>query len=601
MSSSPETQTLTGLATARGYALGPAFVYRGDGDVPVPEYLVEPGREGDELLRFRRALFETRRDLEGLVSVLKARSDGGDARVFECHLMLVEDPSLVGEAERAIRDERLNAEAAVRRAANRARAVFSRMNDPYFRERVRDLDDVERRILKNLLGFAAEPHLELKTPSIVIADDLTPSETVQLPRDLVLGFATNGGSTTSHVALLARAMGIPAVTGLGDVTSVVRAGDTVLLDGTLGHVTVRPDARTVLDFRDLVERQREISEEVFTGAPAGTLKGGGEVLLCANLHPGAPLEGVRGLGARGVGLYRSEYLWLNEEGEPSEEKQYETYRDVARFAKTLSDRGSVTVRALDIGGDKMVRGISQRTDTAQREANPFLGNRSIRYLLSHPDVLRTQLRAVLRASAEGNVSLMYPMVSCVEELRAAAKALDEARRSLDADGLAYDPKMPVGAMVEVPSAAINAAALAKHVDFFSIGTNDLVQYTMAADRGNESVAHLYQPTNPAILRLMRNVVAAARAQGIRVSVCGESASDPIVGILWAAMGIDALSMSATYIPVISKLLSRLTRADLDAYAAAAEALDDGLTAHEVYLACRDWMAARIPDLGNIVL
>lgn len=602
MSSKPEEmQTLTGLATARGYALGPAFVYRGDGDIPVPEYLVEPGREGDELLRFKRALFETRRDLEGLVAVLKARTGGGDARIFECHLMLIEDPALVGEVEKAIRDERLNAEAAVRRTVNRARAVFERMNDPYFRERVRDFDDVERRLLKNLLGFAVDPHLELKSPSIIIADDLTPSETVQLPRELVLGFATNGGSTTSHVALLARAMGIPAVTGLGDVTSCVRAGDTVLLDGTLGHVTVRPTARTILDFRDLMERQREISEEVFTGAPAGTLKGGGEVLLCANLHPGAPLEGVRELGARGVGLYRSEYLWLNEEGEPSEEKQFEAYRDVARFAKTLSAQGHVTIRALDIGGDKLVRGISQRTDTAQRESNPFLGNRSIRYLLSHPDVMRTQLRAVLRASAEGNVSLMYPMIACVEELHAAAKVFDEVRRGLDAEGVAYDPKMPVGAMIEVPSAALNAAALARHVDFFSIGTNDLVQYTMAADRGNESVAHLYQPTNPAILRLMRGVIAAARAQGIKVSVCGESASDPIVGILWAAMGIDALSMSATYIPVISKLLSRLTRADLDDYAATVEALGDDRTAHEIYTACKAWMTAKVPDLGNIVL
>ena len=601
MSSKPETLTLSGLATARGYAIGPAFVYRGVGDVPVPEYRIEEGRVGDELLRLKRAFFETKRDLEGLVSVLKARSSGGDARVFECHLMLLEDPSLVGDCESCVRKDRLNAEAAVRRTADKARTVFGRMNDPYFRERVRDIDDVERRILKSLLGCAAEPHLELKEPSIVVSDDLTPSETVQLPRELVLGFATNGGSTTSHVALLARAMGIPAVTGLGDVTSRVNAGDTILLDGTLGRVTVRPDARTALDFRDLMERQREISEEVFTGAPAGTLKGGGEVRLCANLHPGAPLEGVRELGARGVGLYRSEYLWLNEEGEPSEEQQYEAYRGVARFAKTLAPNGRVTVRALDIGGDKMVRGISQRTDTAQREANPFLGNRSIRYLLSHRDVMRTQLRAILRASAEGNVYLMYPMVSCVEELRESAEALDEARRSLDADGLAYDPKMPIGAMIEVPSAALNAAALAKHVDFFSIGTNDLVQYTMAADRGNDSVAHLYQPTNPAILRLMRNVVAAARAHGIKVSVCGESASDPIVGILWAAMGIDMLSMSATYIPVISKLLSRLTRADLDDYARTVEGLGDDRTAHEILEACRAWMTAHVPDLGNIVL
>ena len=601
MSSKPETRTLTGLPTARGYALGPAFIYRGDGEIPVPEYLIEDGREGDELLRLKRALFETRRDLEGLVSVLKARSGGEDARVFECHLMILEDPALASDCERLIREDRLNAAAAVRRTMDRARAVFGRMNDPYFRERVRDIDDVERRILKGLLGSAGDPCLGLKSPSIVVADDLTPSETVQLPRELVLGFATNGGSTTSHVALLARAMGIPAVTGLGEVTAAVGAGDTILLDGTTGRVTVRPSAREILNFRDLIERQHEISEEVFTGAPAGTLKDGGEVRLCANLHPGAPLEGVRELGARGVGLYRSEYLWLNEEGEPSEEKQYEAYRGVARFAKTLAENGRVTIRALDIGGDKLVRGISQRTDTAQREANPFLGNRSIRYLLSHRDVMRTQLRAILRASAEGNVSLMYPMVSCVEELAESAEVLAEVKAGLDAAGVPYDRSMPVGAMVEVPSAAINAEALSRHVDFFSIGTNDLVQYTMAADRGNDAVARLYQPTNPAILWLMRNVVKAARDRGIKVGVCGESASDPIVGILWAAFGIDSLSMSATYIPVISKLLSRLTRADLDDYAKVAEAVGRDATARQVFDACRAWMEDKIPDLDNIVL
>ena len=601
MSEKPEMRTLTGLATARGYALGPAFIFRGDGDIPIPEYLIEPGREGDELLRLRRAVVEARRDLEGLVAVLKARDGDANARIFECHLMLLDDPSFSGEVERLVREEHLNAEAAVRRAMNRSREVFARMNDAYFRERVRDLDDIERRLLKNLLGVKAEPHAELKVPSIIIADDLSPSETVRLPRDLVLGFATNGGSTTSHVALLARAMGIPAVTGLVEITSLANAGDTVLLDGTLGEVTVRPDARTILSFRDLIERQHEISEEVFTGAVAGTLRDGGEIRLNANLHPGAPLEGVRELGARGVGLYRSEYLWLNEEGEPSEEQQYEAYRDVARFAKTLSKGGRVTIRALDIGGDKMVRGISQRNDTTQREANPFLGNRSIRYLLSHRDVMKTQLRAILRASAEGNVSLMYPMISCVEELALAAEVLGEVRKGLDDAGVPYDRHMPVGAMVEVPSAAINAFALAKHVDFFSIGTNDLVQYTMAADRGNEAVAHLYQPTNPAILSLMRNVVAAARAHGIKVSVCGESASDPIVGILWAAMGIDELSMSATYIPVISKLLSRLTRADLDDYARVAEAMGSDSTGQEIFETCRAWMELKIPDIDNIVL
>lgn len=588
-------QTLAGLPTARGFIAGPVFIYRGDGDIPIPEYLIEPGREGDELLRLKRALCDTKRDLENLISVLKERTGREDVRVFECHLMMLEDFTLLDETEQYILRDHLNAEAAVRKTANGARAKFSRMNDPYFRERVCDLDDVERRLLRVLTGFASDPHLELKAPAIVVADDLSPSETVQLPREFVLGFATNGGSTTSHVALLARAMGIPAVSGLGNITSKVKPGETVLLDGTNGAVTVSPDPATVREFRDLIERQRELSEEAQTGKPAGTLKDGGEVILYANVHPGVPVGGLREFGARGVGLYRSEYLWLNRELEPTEEEQFEAYRDAARFAMTLSVKSTITIRTLDIGGDKLVRGISSK------EANPFLGNRSIRYLLSHPETFRTQLRAILRASHYGKVCMMYPMVSCVEELRQAAAILEEVKRKLDDEGLPYDREMPVGVMIEVPSAALNADALAKYVKFFSIGTNDLVQYTMAADRGNETVAHLYQPVNPAVLKLMDMTIAAAKRNGIYVGVCGESAADPIVGILWAAMGVEVLSMSASYIPLVSKLLSRLTRADLDDYAATIRALPDGLPAREVFDACRAWMLAKVPDLDNIVI
>ena len=595
MNNKPQMRTVAGLATARGFAAGPVFIYRGDSDIPIPEYIVEPGKEADELMRLRRAMVETKRDLENLIAVLRERTGRGDVRVFECHMMMLEDVVLTDETEKHILEGRINAESAVRRTAEQARAKFERMNDPYFRERVRDLDDVERRLLKALTGFGGNPHLELKSPSIVVADDLTPSETVQLPREFVLGFATNGGSTTSHVALLARAMGIPAVTGLGNITSLVKAGETVLLDGTNGAVTIDPDNVTVLEFRDLIERQKELTEESSLIAPAGTLKDGGEILLYANVHPGVPVGGLKEHGARGVGLYRSEYLWLNQELEPSEEEQFSAYRDATKFATTLSPNSSITIRTLDIGGDKLVRGISTK------EANPFLGNRSIRYLLSNCDVFRTQLRAILRASAFGNVRLMYPMVSCVEELRASAELLEDVKRKLDEANIAYDRNIKVGAMIEVPSAALNAEAFCRYVDFLSIGTNDLVQYTMAADRGNETVAHLYQPTNPAVLKLMRMVIEAAKKHGVQVDVCGESAADPIVGVLWAAMGVDMLSMSATYIPAMSKLLSRLTRADLEEYRRTVEELGDGATASEIFVRCHGWMVEKIPDFDNIVI
>ena len=587
--------TIAGLAAARGFASGPVFIYRGDGELPVPEYVIEEGREGDEKLRFKRAVFDVKRDLEGLISVLQERTGREDVRVFECHLMIIEDAALQDEVARYIQSDRLNAEAAVRKTMNGARAQFERMNDPYFRERVRDIDDIERRVLKALTGFDRSPHLELKAPSIIVADDLTPSETVQLPRDLVLGFATNGGSTTSHVALLARALALPAVCGLGNITSRVSPGETILLDGTNGAVTLNPDEDTRRQFETLVRRQRELAVEAASGAPAGTLKDGGDVPLYANIHPGVPVAGVCEYGSRGIGLYRSEYLWLNREAEPTEEDQFIAYKAAVQFSARLPPGASVAIRALDIGGDKLVRGISAK------ESNPFLGNRSIRYLLSHRDVMRKQVRAILRASAFGKVKLMYPMVSCIEELREAATLLETVKRDLDRAGLPYDREIQVGVMIEVPAAAINADEFARYADFFSIGTNDLIQYTMAADRGNDAVAHLYQPFNPAVLKLMKMTIAAAKAHGIQVSVCGESAADPIVGIYWAALGVDVLSMSATYIPVISKILSCLTRADLDEYAKVPERMPVGSTAQEIFDACHAWMAERLPDLQDAFL
>ena len=594
MSSDGKMRTLAGIPVARGFAAGPVFVYRGDGVLPIPQYVVEPGREVDELMRLKRAVGVVRRDLENLVAVLKQRTGKEDVRVFECHLMLLEDELIQQEIEAGIVSGRLNAEAAVRKTMDRARAQFERMNDPYFRERVRDFDDIERRLQKALAGYEHSPHIELKVPSIVVADDLTPSETVQLPRDLVLGFAMNGGSSTSHVALLARALAIPCVCGLGDITSRVRPGEKVLLDGTSGSITLSPDGPTVERFDALVQKQRAIIAEVGTGAPAGTLKDGGEVLLCANVHPGLPLSGMKELGARGIGLYRSEYLWLDRELEPTEDEQFAAYVEAVRAASQLGESSLCIIRTLDLGGDKLVKGISSK------ENNPFLGQRSIRYLLMHRDVFGRQLRAILRASAFGRTAIMYPMISCVEELREAATELEQVKHDLAKNGIAYDPDIRVGAMIEVPAAALIADDIARYVDFFSLGTNDLVQYTMAADRGNESVANLYQPMNRAVIKLVRMAVAAAKAKSIPIGVCGESASDPVVGTYWVALGVDSLSMSATYIPAVSRILSRLTRADLDEYARVPDSLPVGSTATEIFVACHEWLAKKLPDIEDFL-
>ena len=588
--------TIAGLATARGLAAGPVYLYRGDDEVPVSEYVVPAGREGDEFVRFKRAVADVGRDLESLIAVLSERNqDGQDVKVFEGHLMILQDPILKKEISKLIVEHRVNAEAAVKKGIDKFRKQFERMNDEYFRERVRDLDDVERRMLRALTGFKPGPHLDLNAPCIIVADDLTPSETVQLPRDKVLGFATNGGSTTSHVALLARAMGIPCVTGLVLATQKVRPGITVLLDGNAGTITVDPDEQTLNDFKALMARHQESEAALNDGKPAGTLKDGGEVKIFANVHPGVPFGALKDMGARGIGLYRSEYLWLNGEKEPDEETQFEAYKLAAEYVKNLSPEAHVTIRALDIGGDKTVRGITVK------ENNPFLGNRSIRYLLSDKAVFRRQLRAILRASAFGKVKIMYPMVSCTEEMKEAAVVMEEVKRELDMEGIAYDRNIPVGAMIEVPAAAINARAIAKYCKFFSIGTNDLIQYTMAADRSNEEVAHLYQPTHPAVLTLMQHIIKVANELKMPVSVCGESAADPIVGILWASMGTDVLSMSATYIPLMSKILRRLTREDLDEYKALALSMQNGETGGERLEACRKWMESKIPDLDRLLI
>ena len=587
--------TLSGIATSRGLVSGPVFLYRGDGEVPIPEYVVEAGREAEELRRFERAVVDTKRDLESLISVLRERTGREDVRIFESHLMFLEDPTLEEAVKKSVTVDHINVEAAVKSFVTKMRAQFSRMNDAYFRERVRDFDDVERRLLSALTGFAQDVHFELKVPSIIVADDLTPSETVRLPRENVLGFAMNGGSATSHVALLARAMAIPAVTGLVNVTSQVKPGTTVILDGSNGTITINPDKATVELMESVLSHRSAAAKSEPSGVPAGTLREGGDILLFANIHPGVAVSGLKEIGARGVGLYRSEYLWLNREREPTEEEQFEAYREAVVEASKLSPQASITIRALDIGGDKTVKGISAK------ENNPFLGNRSIRYLLSNVEVFKTQLRAVLRASAYGRTYLMYPMVSCVEELNEAAVVLADVKRKLDEEGIPYDRKMPVGAMIEIPAAAINADAMAKRVDFFSIGTNDLIQYTMAADRSNEAVAHLYQPTNPAILYLMRRTIAAAHRHGIKVGVCGESASDPIVGVLWAALGIDMLSMSGTYIPVMAKLFRRLSRAELDEYAALVNGMDASSTAQDIFESCREWMERKIPDIDDLMI
>jgi phosphotransferase system enzyme I (PtsI) len=584
---------LPGLPTSGGLIAGPVFIYRGEGEIRVPEYKLEKCDVDGEVSRLRRAINATRRDLENLISVLRERTGKSNVGVFEGHLMIMEDEVFAGEMEAGITLNLFNAEASVRKIMDGARNRFQQMNDPYFRERARDFDDLERRLLGHLTGTKTTLHFELKSPAIIVADDLTPSETVLFPRELVLGFATNGGSTTSHVSLLARALAIPSVCALGDITSRVVPGETILLDGYAGTVTVNPDKETLEEFSRLAALHKKSAVTVSDVTP-GELKDGSKIKISVNAHPGLLVPEMIDSGAEGIGLYRSEYLWIGRELEPTEDEQFKAYLGAVEFASGFSGDKTVTIRTLDIGGDKTMLG------SQQKEANPFLGNRSIRYLLSSKDIMKKQLRAILRASAHGKIKIMHPMISCVEELHESKKVFDEVRKSLDAEGIAYDRDICVGAMVEVPSAALIAEDLAEHVDFFSIGTNDLVQYTMAADRGNDSVAYLYQPLNLAIIKLVSMTVAAAKKKGIPVSVCGESASDPVAGVLWAALGVDTLSISPNYVAMMANVLSRLSRAELDEFAKVPFSLPSGSTAAQVYDACREWLECRISDFSSII-
>ena len=585
--------TISGIAVSRGFAAGPVFVHRPDEQLSVPEYTIAPDRVLPELARFHAARAETRAQIEALSAELRGRGESA-AEIFDNHLVMLDDASIVGSIEQYIRTDRLNAEAALRRTAASFRDVFGRMKDPYLRERIRDVDDIERRILGNLMGKTANAFAQIQEPVIVVAADLTPSETVALPRGLVLGFATDRGSATSHVALLARALGIPAVVGLCDVVARVKPGDEVLLDGTNGAVTVNPDLATCADFARLVHRERELFALLEEDRErVGATKDGAPVRFCANAQPGVPMGGFAAFGAQGVGLYRSEYLWLGGDHEPTEEEQAVVYSDAVRAASAMGPEARVVFRALDLGGDKLMRGVKSR------EANPFLGCRSIRWLLAHRAAFRDQVRAILRASALGPSAIMWPMVATVQELREANALLRQVQDELRGEGVPFDEKIPVGCMVEIPAAAICADQLAREVDFFSIGTNDLVQYTLAADRGNDHVSYLYQPAHPAVIRLVDMTVRAAKAAGIPVSVCGETASDPVLGLLWLGLGVSSLSMSPSYIPVLRKVVRALTRDEIREMADRARALCTDRTSAEIYAACREYIVSKVPQLEEI--
>ncbi len=570
--------------------MGPAFLYRAGSSEQVPEYRIEPEQVEHEVARLVDAFALTRTQINTLAQELKKRINGDEASIFDGHLMILDDPTLQSTCKEKIVKDLRNAEAAVKQVADTYSSIFDAMDDSYLRERAQDVGDIVKRILRNLSGVGSDASaLRVEYPCIVVADELSPSEAISLPKHQILGFATDRGSTTSHASLLARALGIPAVVGLGALSAHVKSGDLLLLDGTRGKVVVNPDSEERAAFEKMMARSRTLTEslEQATMQPGRTLDVR-PVPFLANVDSSTALADLHTAGAEGIGLYRTEYLWLQEDREPSEEEQTQAYTEVAR---ALPDGQAVAIRVLDLGGDKMPKsgGIMHR------EANPFLGNRSIRFLLRNPDVFHRQLRAVLRASAHGNVQILYPMVTTIDELHAANMELHTCMAELKAQGIPFDESIQRGVMIEVPAAALIADALAKECEFFSIGTNDLIQYTLAVDRVNETVARLYQPTHPAVLQLIDLAVTAAHANGLRVSVCGETAADPVMAMLFIGMGVDELSMSPNLIRLVKRAISQISFADAKALADSVRRMM-GTPADQIYAFCRNQLIKLVPDL-----
>ncbi len=540
---SEESRALKGIPASAGIAIGRAYIYnRRFGHIQ--QRPISLNKVDGEIERFKAAVAEALNDLTQLQRRIAVDIDQDILKIFSAHQAVLEDPEVVEVTIVRIRREKTNAEYIFDDVMKGWISNYSSIENPFFRERTADFEDVLYRVLAKLTGKARPPIQATDGKVVLVAHSLTPSDTAEIDRDSVCGFITDAGGQTSHTAIVARGLAVPAVVGANIATREITDGMMIIIDGNSGMVHLDPDPETIGRYEE-TQSQLSVLEHELRGLhdlPAVT-RDGRRIELSANIELPAELEDVLNHGADGIGLYRTEFLYLVGNELPSEEQQTQTYLKIARRMAPHA----VIIRTLDLGADKMP---TQMPD----EANPALGQRGIRLCLNRPEMFKVQLRSILRASIEGNVSIMFPMISGLHELRRAKGLFEEARNELQDAGVPFDPSMPVGIMVEIPSAALTAQDLAKEIDFFSIGTNDLIQYTVAADRGNSSIASLYNPCHPAVLRLVASIIDAAHDNDIWVGVCGAMAAHPLAACILLGLGVDELSMSPIDIPEIKSLI-----------------------------------------------
>lgn len=546
------SEIISGIAASAGIAIAKAFILEN------PELTIEKTTVEDtasETERFAAAVQKAKGELQVIKE--NALKDLGEdkAAIFAAHLLVLEDPELIDAVKSKIQNEKVNAESAMDEISSMFISMFEQMDNEYMKERAADIRDVAKRVLAHLLGVQFSSPAGISEQVIIIAEDLTPSDTAQLNRNFVLGFATDIGGRTSHSAIMSRSMEIPAVVGTKSVTKKISNGTMLIIDGLDGDVIVDPSEEELAIYKKKQAEYKDQKAEWAKLVNEQTLTADGQhVELAANIGTPQDVKGVLENGGEGVGLYRTEFLYMGRDQLPTEEEQFKAYKEVLE----KMEGKPVVIRTLDIGGDKELPYLD-----LPKEMNPFLGFRAIRLCLEEQDIFRTQLRALLRASAFGNLKIMFPMIATLVEFRSAKQILNEEKEKLVKENVAVSENIELGIMVEIPSTAVLSDRFAKEVDFFSIGTNDLIQYTMAADRMNERVSYLYQPYNPAILRLIQMVIIAAHKEGKWVGMCGEMAGDPIAIPILLGLGLDEFSMSATSVLPARSQLSKLSKAEAE--------------------------------------